>query len=323
MRSLAFSTLYNIAWSAGPYGEAGMGNVDLHAPPGLVDIVSSEMLGTGWMIGEDVIDRYLIKRIENKYHNPVIRAFARGGLNPIRSYSNLLRFKTPWHRDSRPGVREYFPEGYYTPKDERTGTPFKWSAWPSTPFELSAQPLAQHFLGPRGSLCIGGGGEGAIKMSGSFALLFDVDGCTRMGMHKPDSGDALTYAAGGRWTLPTSKRWVPYAQVLVGGQKIATDTVDVAKKIEVTKIAAETGQPVPEQDQYTTTVDINGFTVVAGGGMLYRINEGLIFRVAQVAYQRSWLTSIPTLQAADFNKDLRFSFGIAVRFGQWDRRSAN
>jgi hypothetical protein len=115
MRSLAFSTAYNIAWSLSPYGEAGLGNVDIHAPPGVVDPAASEMLGMAWMVGEDAIDRYLIKRIENRYKNPVIRGFARGGLNPIRSYANLLRFKVPWHRDSRPGVYAYRPNGSYTP----------------------------------------------------------------------------------------------------------------------------------------------------------------------------------------------------------------
>jgi hypothetical protein len=317
MRSLAFSTAYNIAWSAGPYGEAGMGNVDLHAPAGLVDIVGSEVMGTGWMIGEDAIDRYLIKRIENKYQNAVVRAFARGMLNPIRSYSNLLRFKKPWYRDSRLGVYAYRPEGHYTPKEEKIGLPFRWSAWPKTPFELLGQPMVQQFLGPKGSTCIGGGGEGAVKISNSLALLFNVDGCKLMGVHAPDSGDALTYTAGGRWSLPARKRWVPYAQVLVGGTKITHDHVDEGKKAQATKIAAETGQPVPEQDQYTTTVDINGFTVVAGGGVFYEINEGVVFRVAHVSYQRSWLTSIPTLQDSDYNKDLRFSFGVAFRFGPW------
>jgi hypothetical protein len=320
MRSLAFSTAYNIAWSLSPYGEAGLGNVDLHAPGGLVDVVGSEIMGTGWMIGEDVLDRFLIKRIENKYQNPAIRAIARGMLNPIRSYSNLLRFKKPWYRDSRPGVVEYAPQGHYTPKDEKTGPPFRWSAWPKTPFELLGQPMAQQFLGPKGSTCIGGGGEAAIKMSNSLALLFDVDGCTLMGMHPPDSGDALTYTAGGRWSLPTRKRWVPYAQVLVGGTKITRDHVDEAKKAQAIKIAAETGQPYPELDQWVTTVDINGFTVVAGGGVFYRINEGVIFRVAHVSYQRSWLSSIPTLPDADYNQDLRFSFGVVVRFGPWERQ---
>jgi hypothetical protein len=318
MRSLAFSTAYNIAWSGSPLGEAGMGNVDLHAPAGLVDIVGSEVMGTGWMIGEDAIDRYLIKRIENKYRNPAIRAVARGMLNPIRSYSNILRLKKPWYRDSRPGVLEYEPNGEYKPRDDWTGPPFKWSEWPKTPFELSAHPLVQRFSGPKGSTCVGGGGEAAVKMSNSFALLFDLDGCTLMGMHAPDSGDSLTYTAGARWTLPTRKRWIPYTQVTLGGTKITRDHTDEARKAVVTQNAVQKGLPEPEQDQYVNTGDINGFTMVAGGGVLYRINEGVVFRVANVAYQRSWLSSIPALPDSNYNRDLRFSFGVAVRLGQWE-----
>jgi hypothetical protein len=318
MRSFAFSTAYNIVWSGGPIGEAGMGNVDLHAPAGLVDIVGSEVMGMGWMISEDALDRFLIKRIENKYRNPVIRAVSRSMLNPIRSYSNILRLKKPWHRDSRPGVLEYFPNGEYTPRDDREGSPFKWSEWPQTPFELSAHPSVQQFIGSK-TTCVGGGGEVAVKMSNSFALLFDLDGCTLMGMHSPDSGDSLSYTAGARWTLPTRSRWVPYTQVTLGGLKITRDHTDDAREAEVTKIALQKGLPEPEQDQYVNTVDINGFTIVAGGGINYRINQGVVFKVANIAYQRSWLSSVPALQESDYNRDLRFSFGVAVRFGRWDR----
>jgi len=63
MRSLAFSTAYSVAWSFGPYGEASLGNVDLHAPPGLVDLVGTSTMGLAWMIAEDMADRYVIKRI--------------------------------------------------------------------------------------------------------------------------------------------------------------------------------------------------------------------------------------------------------------------
>jgi hypothetical protein len=277
MRSLAFSTAYNIAWSLSPYGEAGLGNVDIHAPPGVVDPAASEMLGMAWMVGEDAIDRYLIKRIENRYKNPVIRGFARGGLNPIRSYANLLRFKVPWHRDSRPGVYAYRPNGSYTPADELTSPRCKASEWPNTAFELLGQPYLQRNLGARGSTCMGGGGEASIRMSNSWSMVFDVDGCTLLGIHAPDSGDMLNYMDGPRWSLPSAKRWVPYAQVLVGGSKISHDHIDVAKKKLVTKIAAETGQPVPEQDQYTSEVDTNGFSLVAGGGVSYLIKRSSCF----------------------------------------------
>jgi hypothetical protein len=124
----------------------------------------------------------------------------------------------------------------------------------------------------------------------------------------------FNYMVGPRWSLPTANRWIPYAQVLVGGTKITHDHVDVAKKNLVTAIAAQTGQPVPEQDQYTTEVDTNGFSLVAGGGLSYQISDLLTLRVAHLAYQRSW---VPTLQDSTYSHGVRFSFGLAVRFGQW------
>jgi len=314
MRSLAFSTAYNVAWSLSPYGEAGLGNVDIHAAPGVVDPAASALMGMAWMIGEDAIDRYLIKRIENKYQNPVIRSFARGLLNPTRSYANVLRFKLPWYRDSRPGVKAYRPDGSYTPEDDLLGPKFQASEWPSTAFELLGQAYLQRNIGKKGSSCMGGGGEGSVRMSNSWAMVFDVDGCTLLGIHAPDSGDMLNYMVGPRWSRSTPKRWVPYAQVLAGGAKITHDHVDVAKEKLATKIAAQDGQPTPEQDQYTTEVDTNGFSLVAAGGVSYQINDLLVLRVANLAYQRSWVSA---LQASTYTQGVRFGFGLEIRFGHW------
>jgi hypothetical protein len=313
LRSLAFSTLYNIAWTASPYGEAGIGNVQIHAPPGVIDLVGSETMGLGWMVGEDAVDRYLIKRIEDRYDNVAIRALARSTLNPIRSYSNILRLKKPWYRDSRPGVYEYRPEGNYKPPDE-SGPHFKASAWPNIPIEFYAEPVMQRYLGSRGSNCVGGGGEVSIKVSKSYAVTFDVNGCTLLGFQGYNSGDAFTYVVGPRWSPETSTRWAPYAQVLVGGTKITHEHMDVALRDHLRQIAAQANQPDPEHDQYTSEVDTNGFTVLASGGVSYRVNEGLIVRVASLGYQHSW---VQRLQGQDYSDGLRFTFGLAVRFGPW------
>jgi hypothetical protein len=311
LRSLAFSTLYNVAWSLSPYGEAGLGNVDTHAPPGLVDPVGSEMLGTAWLVGEDAVDRYLIRRIEDRYQNTVIRAFARGGLNPIRSYSNMLRLKVPWYRDSR---SLYAPRhDAAVAKKNATEATFKADAWPNRALELLGQPYVQRNFGPRGSTCAGGGGEGATRIGSSLALVFTVDGCTLLGLHAPDSGDMLNYLAGPRWTLPSSKHWIPDVQILAGGAKITRSHLDAAKKAELVAIAAQKGD-YPSEDEYVTEIDTNGFTVRAGGGLSYQMNEMLVLRVVNLAYQHSWVS---TLQDSTYTNGLRFSFGLAVRFGQW------
>jgi hypothetical protein len=46
----------------------------------------------------------LLSLAEDKKDEP-LTAFTRTFLNPARSMANLIRFRWPWHRDSRPGLR--------------------------------------------------------------------------------------------------------------------------------------------------------------------------------------------------------------------------
>ena len=54
-----------------------------------------------WMLGEDALDKFLVKKFEEKVHNTVARAIVRIGLNPTRSMANLSRFQKPWYRATR------------------------------------------------------------------------------------------------------------------------------------------------------------------------------------------------------------------------------
>ena len=54
------------------------------------------------MIGEDAMDRYILRWIEARSHNYVIIALARSTMTPTPAYANVLRFKKPWFRDNRP-----------------------------------------------------------------------------------------------------------------------------------------------------------------------------------------------------------------------------
>jgi len=55
----------------------------------------------------------------------VLRAFARGMLNPSRSFANMMRGKLPWHRDNRPlsgnGVADHSPQRPVAPASAVTG----------------------------------------------------------------------------------------------------------------------------------------------------------------------------------------------------------
>jgi hypothetical protein len=105
-RAMAFSAAYSLQFEIGPVSEASLGNVQMERERGVVDWVVTPTLGTAWMIAEDAVDKYLVRRIEGSTDNAVLRILARGWLNPTRSFSNMLRLKVPWHRDDRNGVRD-------------------------------------------------------------------------------------------------------------------------------------------------------------------------------------------------------------------------
>jgi hypothetical protein len=47
------------------------------------------------------MDRLVVEPLERRFKNRLVRLALRSGLNPSRSFSNGLRFKVPWYRDTR------------------------------------------------------------------------------------------------------------------------------------------------------------------------------------------------------------------------------
>ena len=106
LKAFAWSAVYSAYFEIGvPLSEAALGNLGVdkgrRTQQGLVDIVITPVLGTCWLIAEDVVDRYLVGRFE-RGHSGNSRRLVRTFLNPTRSFSNVLRFKYPWYRDGRP-----------------------------------------------------------------------------------------------------------------------------------------------------------------------------------------------------------------------------
>ena len=103
LRATAFSAAYEAEWTLGPISSASLGNFSNGSPPrgaGAMDFVMMPLGGAAWSIGEDVIDRQIIWRLEGKTNNRAA-LLALSALNPSRSVANLLRAKAPWYRDSR------------------------------------------------------------------------------------------------------------------------------------------------------------------------------------------------------------------------------
>jgi hypothetical protein len=108
-KTFVWSALWSTQFEMGPFSEANIGNVGLLEKNGKssmawVDLVITPVVGTGVVIGEDAIDRYILKNwLERKKGGrvtPKIKFF-RTLLTPTTSFSNILRGKYPWKRDFR------------------------------------------------------------------------------------------------------------------------------------------------------------------------------------------------------------------------------
>lgn len=110
-KALAWSAAYTLQWELGPLSETSIGNLGnfgyysksaghLTNGTGLTDLVITPVAGTAWLIGEDLIDKHLMRKLEPRSRNVFYRASI-SMLTPTRMFANLLRFKAPWYRDER------------------------------------------------------------------------------------------------------------------------------------------------------------------------------------------------------------------------------
>jgi Lipid A 3-O-deacylase (PagL) len=111
LRATAFTTAYSFAWKLGPFGEAGIGHNGDHLVPqgpgkpwsnetGWVELVTTPVGGLLWTMAEDSLDRYVVKKIEEKQRRPATLLLL-SFLTPSRATANIFRFRPPWYRDGR------------------------------------------------------------------------------------------------------------------------------------------------------------------------------------------------------------------------------
>lgn len=106
-KAMVWSAVWSTQFELGPFSEASIGNVGLYDNIGpnrmaWVDLVVTPTAGTGVMIGEDMIDKYLLKnwlerKIKSRTRIKVYRTF----FTPIQSFTNVLSGKVPWKRYNR------------------------------------------------------------------------------------------------------------------------------------------------------------------------------------------------------------------------------
>ncbi|WP_031500461.1 hypothetical protein [Bryobacter aggregatus] len=317
LRATAFSWVYSTQFEIGPLSEASIGKVQSQFPQqGFVDHVATPVIGTGWMIAEDFLDRYVIKKFEDRYENVFARMMVRGWLNPSRSFANLLRFKEPWYRDARPGIAVYrnqlAPAAERKPREPKPLNEEPWKI--VAPFEFTLAP--QYLLSPVGKdslQCVGGVGTAQWNVGKHHSWVAEVGGCKMIDLQTNFSGDIMTYMVGPRWTQ-RSGRWMPYAQVLVGGKRITIDEALPDKKAELELLYP--GKPLGAEvhDLWTTTHQANGFAFSVGGGLDYGLTRAATLRLASLEYSHAWL---PRPEIASYPDTFRISLGMTLRMGTW------
>jgi hypothetical protein len=108
LKALAWTAVWSAQFELGPVSEANIGNVGLvpvgkYSSMAYVDLVITPVVGTGVLIGEDAIDKYILKNwLEKRGGGRTRIKILRTFLTPTTSFTNLLRGKAPWKRDTRP-----------------------------------------------------------------------------------------------------------------------------------------------------------------------------------------------------------------------------
>ena len=107
MKAMAWSAAWSTQFELGPISEASIGNVGIHddfgpSRMGWVDLIITPTAGTGVLIGEDIIDKYVLRNwLETRTTSRTKIKMYRSLFTPITSFANILRFKKPWTRDNR------------------------------------------------------------------------------------------------------------------------------------------------------------------------------------------------------------------------------
>ena len=317
MRGAAFAYVYSVQFEIGPMSEASIGQIQrLYPAYGFVDHVITPTLGTAWAIGEDTIDRYIIRSVEAHFTNPWVRLTSRIALNPMRSMSNVMNYERPQHRDDRPGVFQPYNADAIKAMMARETARIPVNPPPGVaPFEFAfASNMTTYFgSGAKGS-CIGGGGTAAFRLASEWQIVLQVNGCKTQDLPTWVTGDSLTYMIGPRWTPSTSGRWSPHAQLLIGGNKLTQERLYPDERAAVIAEIAPDKLNNSDHWRYTKDWDTDGFAIAVGTGLDYKLNSALAWRVASLDYQHSWNNE---LNGVNYQNGVRFTTGLVLRMGTW------
>ena len=309
LRATGFSWAYSEWTEIGPFiSEAAIGNIQaFHPQQGFVDHVVTPAIGLGWMIAEDALDQYVVRYVERKTQNRLVRALVRGGANPSRSFANAMSGQWPWARPRDHGgdMVSVLPQA---PTHKLQEQPGKLGV---APFEFAAN--AYGFAGSGGS-CAGGGATAAFRLKPEWQIVVDVNGCKMNALERNLTGDSLTYMIGTRWTPTSSHYLVPYFQTLAGGNKITQELIFPQQEAYLDGLAKSGGSPPPDHNAYTQQFEHNGFALAMGTGLDLHFNRALGFRLIGLEYLHSWAAGLPGFAHPS---GFQVKAGVILRMGNW------
>jgi hypothetical protein len=118
LKAMAWSAAFEVQWRVGPLSETSLGNAGgwLYVPGcgthlsclnnprypkpptnnrGLTDWIVSPVVGTGWVMLEDTLDKYIASKVAVN-HRILGGRILRTALEPSRSFAGLFMGKLPW-----------------------------------------------------------------------------------------------------------------------------------------------------------------------------------------------------------------------------------
>jgi hypothetical protein len=102
-KAAAYSAIYSVQFEVGPLSEASIGNVGMRPETtGWTDYFITPAGAFGYMVAEDLLDKYVAKWVEARTTNIMIRAAVRVLCGPAHALANMSELRNPWYRSGRP-----------------------------------------------------------------------------------------------------------------------------------------------------------------------------------------------------------------------------
>jgi hypothetical protein len=309
LRAYSYSWAFSEQFEVGLLSEASIGQIQRYCCAyGFVDHIVTPNFGMAWLVGGDIIDRYVTRPLEDRTTSITARSLLRSLINPPQTFANMMMLQKPWHRENRANPTEYAGQ-LYSRADSLASVRFIPSLVPK--FELTAAMPSLMRMG--GELCLGGSGVAGFRVDDSWQWTAEVGGCNlATSLPKHWGGDSLIFNTGPQWIMHNSSRWSPHVHFRAGGQKITRDYCEVKG---VYPDGLDVGKPCKsEPSLHVQHYESTGFSISTGGGLDIKLNNALAVRVANLDYMYSWLRPVA---GTDYNRGLRFTTGIVLRVGTW------